>query len=153
MRKMLCVVCSSFSGSSRSLGICCFPKTKSVGANGRQPVPTESWPGSSPGPRISSQRGASKAEAVALAGAETRGKAEKRAVGWAGGAEWGTSLVFHSAEGFIQFLTQRGNFSLLFVNSRMERALLFPIHSEIFTYSLLWREFFVLFFFKYLISQ
>ena len=150
MQKMLCVVCSSFSGSSC---ICRFPKSKSVGANGRRPVPTESWPGSSPGPRISCQRGTSKAEAVALAGAETRGKAEKRAVGWAGGAEWGTSLVFHSAEGFIQFLTQRGNFSLIFVNSRMERALLFPIHSEIFTDSLLWREFFVLFFFKYLISQ
>ena len=93
-QKMLCVVCSSFSGSSRSLGISGFPKTKSVGANGRRPVPTESWPGSSPGPRISCQRGASKAEAVALAGAETRGKAEKRAVGWAGGAEWGTCQIF-----------------------------------------------------------
>ena len=39
-------------------------------------------------------RGASKPEAVALAGAETRGKAEKRAVGWAGGAEWGTFRIF-----------------------------------------------------------
>ena len=70
-----------------------FPQNQ-ISANGRLPVPTESWPGSSPGPRISSQRGASKAEAVALAGAETRGKAEKRAVGWAGGAEWGTFWIF-----------------------------------------------------------
>ena len=84
-----------------------FPQNQ-ISANGRQPVPTESWPGSSPGPRISCQRGASKAEAVALAGAETRGKAEKRAVGWAGGAEWGIFRIFPFSRRFCSISDPEG---------------------------------------------
>lgn len=84
------------------------PKPNQQVQMGTRTVPTESCPGSSPSSIMSCQRGACKPEALEIAGAETRVKAEKRAVGWAGGAGCGTSLIFPFRQRFYSISNSKG---------------------------------------------